>query len=166
MPTIFGFDAATVLAFDRAYVLSKDPRIQALFAGMLGFPGNQMPAGTRYSTALELENSGLTVDRAIDAWGWDPYLTIVDRNALGANLSLNPADYPPFAVPPPLPVEATGYVGTQEAPGKFVLTPKASADLAAGKITAGELWEENGHTYVLVDTPFLIGRQTYWNLLA
>lgn len=69
--------------FDLAYVASKDPRIQALFAGSLGLPGPALDPGVRQATALNLAFAGLTIDGQIDAAGADAYWTMLLRKQNG-----------------------------------------------------------------------------------
>lgn len=68
------------LTFDLAYVASKDPRIQALFAGTLGLPGASLDPATRQAQALNLAlTTSLVIDGLIDAAGADPYYTMLWR---------------------------------------------------------------------------------------
>jgi hypothetical protein len=87
--------------FDAAYVASKDPRIQALFAGYMGLPGTALDPGTRQSQALSLALGGLTIDPQIDVDGGDPYLIMSTRAGYG--YSTVPAllqKLPPVFLPP------------------------------------------------------------------
>ena len=91
--TEFGFDDVTVVTFGRAYVLSKDPRIQALFVGDLGqiaigsdgssTPTTGLSGATRYQMAYNLAQQGLIIDDDVDAMGADPYITMFIRQQYG-----------------------------------------------------------------------------------
>ena len=70
--------------FDPAYILSRDPRIQALFAGTCGMPGDgARPQSVRMNTAFDLAVGGLLIDAVIDAEGGDPYIIMFERAQYG-----------------------------------------------------------------------------------
>lgn len=94
MANIFGFDAATVTAFGKAYVASKPPEIQALFVGTAYAQGPEqapLDAATRYQMAMAAAKKGISadgktaiiVDANIDAMGADPLLEQADRQEDG-----------------------------------------------------------------------------------
>jgi len=107
--TIFGFDAATLNAFDAAYTASLPPALQAL---MLMNPANN-PDGSnpRAIQAGVLANQGFVIDVEIMAYAQDPYMTMYFRQLHGLTsvmdglgnvkikVSTNPADFPPYAAP-------------------------------------------------------------------
>lgn len=137
MSTIWGLDAATDLAFRNAYIASRDPRLQAIWQKRLG---SNVDAWELLSEALTLAKGGeVLVNLAVDGYGSDPLPWMLDMenqgyhsmwNALqpagnvsaysmppgqappGAVLvSSNIADFPPFAVPAPVPPPAPSVVG-------------------------------------------------------
>ena len=78
--------------FDAAYVASKDPRVQALFAGTMGLPSapGSAPTGpqaldptVRANNAYNLALLGLLIDAPIDAFGGDPYTLMLERTQYG-----------------------------------------------------------------------------------
>lgn len=90
----FGVDVSTVYAFDRAYILSLPPAVQALHAGEVQqelldtVAGSQIPAvsldyATRVELAKKLAEEGYFIDISIDMLGGDPYETMVIRIAEG-----------------------------------------------------------------------------------
>ena len=94
--------------FDLAYVASKDPRIQALFAGSLGLPNSELDPGVRQAAALDLALDGLTIDGLIDAAGADPYYTMLLRQQNG--YTTYPSILQPGVVIPPG-INVPGQVG-------------------------------------------------------
>ncbi len=147
-PTVFGFDPATVAAFDKAYTASQPPCIQSL---MLMDPTQPQ----RLAQAQTLANAGFFIDLVIMVWGWDPYMVMYQRQVDGYTsypdmlneqskpVDLNPADYPPFAPPPPA---TTPLVGGPIGAGPYYFV---TAALPAGT-PAGTQVEQGGHTYILV----------------
>ncbi len=159
---VFGFDASTVFTFDRAYILSLDPAVQSLHVGEVGQiqindDGSQTPTvaldpATRMSLAMSLAKQGYFIDAWIDAYGADPFLTnqarlakgtVFIQSAVGSAtrlVSVNPADYPPFAPPaPPPPPSSTEVVGPVEFGTLYSVTPAGwrcsiQASLPAGRI--------------------------------
>jgi hypothetical protein len=97
---------------DAVYWASKDPEVAAV---------HTLPFEQREAAAQALDTQGFTLDRQIDIWGWSPSLVMQTWVGLGLThvsaaafndspsvkfikVSLNSADYPPFAPgPPPLP---------------------------------------------------------------
>jgi hypothetical protein len=86
--------------YDHAYVLSKDPRIQALFAGYMGFVGQALDPATRYAMAVQLAGQGLIIDPQIDALGGDPYLIMLERSLDGFEQVYALGQSQPFSTPP------------------------------------------------------------------
>jgi hypothetical protein len=86
--------------YDHAYVLSKDPRIQALFAGYMGFVGQALDPATRYAQAVALAGEGLVIDPQIDALGGDPYLIMLERSLDGFEQVYALGQSQPFSTPP------------------------------------------------------------------
>ena len=148
-PTILGVDAATLQTFDAAYNAWLPPAVAAL--------STMDPSqGARQAQAATLAAQGYFIDVPINVWGWDPYLTMLQRqidgyatypDALDAQtkkVSTNPADYPPYQAPAP--PSGTVLVGAQ-IPFMPYFYPTAAC--VALNLPAGFTTEENGHTYVL-----------------
>jgi hypothetical protein len=149
-PTVFGFNAATVAAFDKAYWASQPPSVQAL---------ETMDATlqSRSLLAYQLAGQGVFIDVPIMVWGWDPYMTMYQRvidgyttypDALMAQtklVSLNLADYPPY-----VPTNSTGVVlvGAQIGQSPYFFLTTAAAQMNP-PLPTGYSTEQDGHTYVL-----------------
>ena len=113
----------------KVYIPSKDPRIQALFAGTYGLAGTMLTLEARVAVAQALSNAGLVIDEEIDGEGQDCLETIQYRQRYGYTrfpdmaqgsdvdpvtgardysnpkfaivVTTDPAAYPPFVTPPP-----------------------------------------------------------------
>lgn len=148
MSLIFGFDSSTLSTFDSAYWASQPLPVQAL---------QPMDASqsTRTALAYQLAGHGYFIDVPIMVWGWDPYMTMYQRqidgyitypdalNSQTRPVSTNPNDYPAVPVPTP----PTGQlVGPQigMSPYYFVTEAAVNANLPAGYRT-----EQDDHTFVL-----------------
>jgi len=187
--TVFGFDAPTVFTFDRAYILSLDPAVQALHAGEVGQiqvndDGSQTPTvaldpATRMSLAMSLAKQGYFIDAWIDAYGADPFLTNQARLAKGTLsiqsavgsatrlVSVNPADYPPFTPPaPPPPPASTEVVGPVEFGTLYSVTPAGMALFNSGQLTSGQTLTETGHSYMFTVIASAVGFGYFWEQTA
>ena len=146
---IWGFDLNTVVTFDDAYWLSQPLPVQAL--------QKQDPTqSARYALAMTLASQGYFIDNAIMIWGWDPYMTMYQRqidgyttypDALGAQsrkVSLNVADYPPIA-PPTQPTESLVGAIIGFGPYYFTTSSATPANTPAGTQTL-----QDGHTYTAI----------------
>lgn len=125
-PSIWGFPASTVTAFDAAYWASQPTAVQALKGASNANPPNGgLPENV--ILAQQLMQQGYTIDVPVMVWQFDPYMTMYLREFVdgfswvpsagqapgggtgiippGAiKVSTNLADYPPFN-PPPIPVQ-------------------------------------------------------------
>lgn len=187
--TVFGFDAPTVFTFDRAYILSLDPAVQALHIGEVGQiqinpDGSQTPTvaldpAARMSLAMSLAKQGYFIDAWIDAYGADPYLTNQARLAKGTLsiqsaigsaariVSVNPADYPPFTPPTPTPSPvATEIVGPLEFGTLYSVTPVGMTLFNSGRLMSGQSVTENGHSYTFTVVPTAVGFGYFWEQTA
>jgi hypothetical protein len=182
--------------FDTAYVLSKDPRIQALFAGYMGFPGTALDPTTRYNTAFALATSGLLIDAPIDAFAGDPYITMFERqqygytwvpSALAAPITLAPGltfpGVPSYNANPPYPpgsiVVSTNLADYPpfEAP---VIPPAAvpyvgsyagggfyfASEAAQTIFKPGQDYQQNGVNYYFVIAQELMGNTYLWRVVG
>lgn len=132
MATIWGFDAATLTAFDAAYWAYQPTAVQALKNANKGLDASQTVQSV--VLAQQLMSQGYVIDVPIMVWGWDPYATMYIREFVdgftwvpsggqsagggtgvpppGAiKVSTNLADYPPFAPPVVPPPPATSPIG-------------------------------------------------------
>ncbi|MGD1096971.1 MAG: hypothetical protein ABSB35_33890 [Bryobacteraceae bacterium] len=147
MSTIFGFDSATLLAFDSAYWASQPFPVQALQAMDASQPA-------RTTLAYQLAGQGYFIDVPIIVWGWDPYMTMFQRqidgyttypDALSAQtrkVSLNISDYPAVATPTPQGVLVGAQIGMS--PYYFATEAAIEASLPAGYTTT-----QGGITFTL-----------------
>ena len=146
---IWGFNINTVQAFDSAYWKSQPPTVQALAS-------LDPTTSARYNQAMVLAGQGIFIDVPIMVWGWDPYITMYMRqmdgyttypdalNAMTRNVDLNPADYPPYPVPPPPVGELVGpIIGF----GPYYFT---TALANSTNTPAGTQVTQNGQTFTAV----------------
>lgn len=177
--TIFGIDAATVLAFDQAYIASRDPEVRKLHQGEAG---QRNPDGTpqvpitpadRYALALQLAPTH-DVDWQIDALGSDPYFTMLQRQMGGVQvfsyvrntalkISINPADFPKF--PDPIVVSSgpgSGLVGALAYGNVYFATQTAINQAKAGALPNGYVLTENGAQYRFQIVQELMGASYTW----
>jgi hypothetical protein len=187
--TVFGIDAPTVFTFDRAYILSLDPAVQALHVGEVGQiqvneDGSQRPTVAldpvaRMSLAMNLAKQGYFIDAWIDAYGADPFLTNQARLAKGTLsiqsavgsatriVSINPADYPPFVPPAPSPAPISrDVVGPVEFGTLYSVTPAGMALFHSGRLLSGQSLLENGHSYTFTVVPLAVGFGYFWEQTA
>jgi hypothetical protein len=147
--TIFGFDAATVEAFDAAYNAWLAPPVRALMT--------MDPAQAARSTlAYQLAGEGYFIDVAIMVWGWDPYMTMYQRQIDGYTtypdalmvqnipVTLALSAYPPY-VPP---VTGVDLVGAQIGQSPFFFLSAAAAAMNP-PLVSGYTVEQDGHSYTL-----------------
>jgi hypothetical protein len=183
--------------FNTAYVLSRDPRVQALFTGYMGFPGTALDPTVRYNTAYQLALSGLLIDAPIDAYAGDPYTYMYERiqygytwvpSALAAPITLAPglsypgipsynpnppyppgsikvsinlADYPPFAVPVP-PVTTVPYVGSYAGNGFYF-----ASEAAQTTFLSNEKYTQAGvDYYFVVGSMGAFGATYFWRIVG
>lgn len=146
--TIFGFDAATVLAWDEMYWEAQPLPVQGL---------QQMDAGAaaRSQQAYLLAGQGYFIDVPIMVWGWDPYMTMYQRqidgyttypdalNAQTRPVTLAASAYPPVA-PPAAPVGIL--VGAQIGMSPYYFLTQAAVD---AKLPAGYKTTQNGQTFIM-----------------
>ena len=71
------------VAFDLAYVASRDPRLRVVFNGYFGLPGIAMPYTDRLNLCITLATGGMVVDPQIDADNGDPWGTMTTREQYG-----------------------------------------------------------------------------------
>jgi hypothetical protein len=147
MSTIFGFDSATLTAFDNAYWASQPLPVQALQTMDASQQG-------RTTLAYQLAGQGYFIDVPIMVWGWDPYMIMYQRqidgyttypdalNSQTRTVSLNLSDYPPAAVPAPQGVLVGPQIGMS--PYYFATEAAVSAGLPAGYTTT-----QDGITFTL-----------------
>lgn len=164
-------DSAT---FNAAYWASKAPEVVKAF----DVNGAGQDEAAREAAAPDLVRRGLIIDREIMIWGQDPFKIMSLRvfygftwvpNAVqpapwasvgGApydpklfppgciRVSVDPADYPPFAPPPPPPPPAhPSYIGDKIF-GDFY------ASLPGNPAKPGDIGVKNGVEYVLGENPF------------
>jgi hypothetical protein len=187
--TVFGFDAPTVFTFDRAYILSLDPAVQALHIGEVGQiqindDGSQTPTvaldpAARMSLAMSLAKQGYFIDAWIDAYGADPFLTNQARltkgtlsiqSAVGSAtraVSINPADYPPFVPPAPQPTPVSAeIVGPLEFGTLYSVMPAGMTLFNSGRLGSGQSVTENGHSYTFTVVPLAAGFGYFWEQTA
>lgn len=134
---IYGVPAATVNGFDAAYIASKDPQLQALWAKRIA--GN-VDGGSLIAEAEALARSGdALVLGECDAWGETPYFFMATKKIAGyawwpnmmqpvpgspsgfsdpnvrppgaLRVSIDPADFPPFNPPVITPPAAPSLIG-------------------------------------------------------
>lgn len=166
--------------FDQAYILSRDPRVQALFAGTCGMPGAALDPKARMDEAFNLAVGGLLIDAVIDAEGGDPYIIMFERaqygytwvpSALAAPITLAPGlsfpgvpsynagkPYPPGSIVvstnladyPPFAVPEPPVV---EVPYVGSYTGNGfyiASEAAQTTFSNGQTYEQNGVNYVFV----------------
>lgn len=147
--TIFGFDTTTIVTFDNAYWASQPSPVQALQT-------MSTSASARYDLGMQLASQGYFIDVAIMLWGWDPYMTMYQRqidgyatypdalNAQSRKVSLNVADYPPITPPTqstePLVGPIIGF-----GPYYFTTSFATTANTPPGTMTL-----QDGHTYMAI----------------
>jgi hypothetical protein len=164
------------------YFNSKDPRIVALQS----LP--DMAAKISEAATLDANGTGLIIDWAIDIWGWDPVLVMGARKAYGytwcpAGFQPNPpladladpskawprsikvsvdlADYPPFAPPPPaLPVN-TSPIGTLNGDAYSVNIPAAQIH-GQWLYRDGQPYTDTTGTYIFHNVPGMFGAMVSW----
>jgi len=188
---------STASVFDTAYVLSKDPRVQALFAGYMGFPGTALDPSVRYNTAYQLALSGLLIDAPIDAYAGDPYTYMFEREQYGytwvpsalaapiplapglsypgvpsynANppfppgsikVSINLADYPPFALPT-VPTPPVPFVGSYAGNGFYF-----ASEVAETTFLPNEKYTQGGtEYYFVVGSMGAFGATYFWRIVG
>ena len=120
--------------YDKAYVLSKDPRIQALFAGYMGFAGTALDPATRYAQAVALAAQGLIIDPQIDALGGDPYLIMLERSLDGFEQVYALGQSQPFSTPPG--VSAPNIPAYNQTAGLIVVSLTPPAPFAGTPVVA------------------------------
>lgn len=91
--TDFGEDAPTVMAFNRAYVRSLDPKKQALFVGQYGeaivgsdgskYPTVPLDPAVRYALAVSLAEAGELINQDCDAQPHDPFFSMQNFQRAG-----------------------------------------------------------------------------------
>jgi hypothetical protein len=147
MSTIFGFDYDTVTAFDNAYWASQPLPVQALQQMDVSQPA-------RTTLAYQLAGQGYFVDVPVMLWGWDPYMTMYQRqldgyttypdalNAQTRTVSLNLSAYPPVVTPAPEGLLVGPQIGMS--PYYFVTQAAVEAALPAGYTTT-----QDGQTFTL-----------------
>lgn len=146
---IWGFNLQTVETFDDAYWASQPVPVQNL--------QKQDPTqSARYTLAMNLAGQGYFIDVPIMVWGWDPYMTMYQRqldgyttypDALAAQtrpVDLNPADYPPIPVPS---TPSTPLVGTIIGFGPYYYTTTAATP---SNTPAGTQTPQNGQTFTAI----------------
>lgn len=96
-----------MLAWDKAFWLSLDPRLRPLDLNVTNTEAN------RAILAADLQTQGLHIDLQIMIWGWNPYHVMILRRNYGEDTSpYDPNVLPkPFDPPPPLPPVETRIVG-------------------------------------------------------
>lgn len=189
--TEFGYDAPTVFTFDRAYILSLPPAVQALHVGEVGqlktcSDGSQVPAtnldpATRMTLAMNLAKQGYFIDAWIDAFGADPYMTqsariqegvLTVQEAIGnavKNVSIKVSDYPAYVppIPPPVPTTtASNLVGAVQFGALYAVSSYGMSMYTAGLLVNGQSITEGGHTYVLTVTPLVVGSSILWKQIS
>lgn len=164
------------------YIPSKDPRIQALFAGTYQLPGPELDPQVREDTAKKLSAMGLAVDENIDANGGDAYETMQQRQRdgwsrfpslaqelanpseqfdkndpnLAFKVSVDPVDYPKFSGPVPPTVL---YVGAYAGNGLY------NAINGAEKVfSTGQEHTENGLMYTFL--PAVALGEYFWEFVG
>ena len=168
------------ILFNRAYILSLPPAVQQLHIGEVGWLNDdgsdtvEMDPGERFALAQTLAAGGAPVDLWVDAEGMDPYGTNSVRMAYGQTkvqllnsatrvVSVNPADYPPFAtgVDLTLPINFN-LVGPAQTPTQYATTPICLMLITHGQISDGDLHVEGGVTYKMQITQTLMGPTYLW----
>ena len=164
--TEFTVDRDTVIAFDRAYVASRDPQVAALWVGDLGStnpdgsPQTNLQQPDRWNKAIELAKAGHIVDPGIDGIGGDPYFTMAQRAMLGVlsvqaaytgviiKTSLDLKDYPPFAPPAPPSQPSVDLVGPllDASTGTYAASMLAQQLAKQGMLVNGTTTVHNGVT--------------------
>lgn len=148
-PTMFGYDYATLTAFDAAYEAAQAIPVQALFGMDGGSP-------ERVTLCHQLSGEGYFIDVPIMEWGWDPYMTMYQRQYDGyasypdasgkmtpRKVTLDLAAYPPVVAP----AAPTGQlVGPNIGGSPYYFMTKASV---AAHLPAGTDTVQDGHTYTL-----------------
>lgn len=114
--TTWGFPTATVFAFDEAYLLAQPDPVQAALSVTAG---SSVFAAMSLTTAMALAKQGYFIDYPVMCSGWDPYVTMYQRQVDGYTtypdatgtmtrpVSLNLSDYPAWH---PTPVEPPPFV--------------------------------------------------------
>ena len=107
---LWGFPAATVLAFDAAFLASQPTAVQQ---ALNVTPGSPAFGAMTLQTAMTLAKQGYFIWYDVMVSGWDPYATMYQLQVDGyaayydatgtvqRPVSLNLGDYPAYVPPPP-----------------------------------------------------------------